>query len=295
MGWATWQTRETMPHHEDRFRGHDGLELYEQYWLPQDGGAAAVVLVHGFIEHSGRYARVAAELNTEGYAVYAMDLRGHGRSAGDRAWVRSFEQYVADLGVFLQRVRRDAPQQPLFLFGHSMGGAIVAQFALEQRPDVCGLVLSAPAVSVGKNVFPVLRRAASLVSRLLPRLRLVRFGSRYLSRDPRVVAHFESDPLVFHGRFPVRTGAEILAAAERIQRHSGERRLPMLILQGTADRAVDPEGNREFYERSASTDKTLRLYEGLYHEPLSEPERDQVVADLIEWLNRRCQSARDSH
>ena len=276
-----------MPHCEDRFEGPDGLNLYQQCWLPQADARAVVLLVHGFIEHSGRYAALAEQLNRHRYAVYALDLRGHGKSEGARALVRSFDEYLADLEVFLERVRRRHPRQPLFLFGHSMGGTIVGLFAATRPVDVQGLVLSAPAAGIGKRVFPILRRLASLVSWLFPGLRLVRLGTGWISRDPQVVEQFRADPLVFHGRFTVRIGAEILRAAQQLQNSAQAIRLPLLILQGTSDRIVDPEGARRLHLRAASKDKTLGLYEGLYHDLFHEPEKQQVTADLIRWLDGR--------
>lgn len=276
-----------MSHHEDRFQAHDGLELFEQWWLPDGEPLAAIVVVHGINEHSGRYGRLAADLNRHGYAVYAMDLRGHGRSGGDRAWIRSFDEYLDDLELLVERVAARQPGKPLFLFGHSMGGAIVAMLGIARPPKVRGLILSAPAVLIAGGVFPVLRRLASLASAVWPTLRLVRMGCRFISRDPAVVEAFRNDPLVFHGRFPVRTGAEILRAANRIQTGMDRLQLPLLILHGTGDFVTDPKGSRLLAADAGSRDKTLRLYGGLYHEVLSEPEREQVLADVLAWLDAR--------
>jgi len=276
-----------MPYCQDSFAAGDGLRLHENCWLPEDGSGGVVIVVHGLNEHSGRYSEVATRLSGHGYAVYAMDLRGHGKSQGARLLVRSFDEYLADLELYLDRVRRREPDRPLFLLGHSMGGAIVALLAITRQPDVRGLVLSVPAVLIGGSVFPLLRRLAPLVSRLFPRLRIMRLGYRMLSRDPQVVEQFKSDPLVYHGRFPVRTGTEILRAAGRIQGQMEALKLPLLLLHGTADRVTDPAGSRRLYARAGSADKTLKLYEGLYHDLLHEPEKDQVTADLIEWLDAR--------
>jgi len=276
-----------MPHQDGRFQGYDGLDLYQQCWLPERESAAVVVPVHGFTEHSGRYADVAEELNRHGYAVYALDLRGHGKSDGQRVFVRSFDEFTADLDLFIEEVRRREPGKPIFLLGHSMGGTIAARLAITGQPEVTGVVLSAPAVRVGKGVFPLLRRLARLASRLFPRLRVVRLGSGWISRDPQVVADFRRDPLVFHGKFPIRIGAEILDAAGHLQDHAASLRLPLLILQGTADRIVDPGGSRILHARACSTDKTLRIYEGLYHDLFHEPEKEQVIANVIEWLDKR--------
>ena len=274
-----------MPHHEDRFSARDGLGLYEQCWLPEREPGAAVVVVHGINEHGGRYARLAEDLNRRGYAVYTMDLRGHGRSDGDRALVRAFDEYLDDVEVLLERVAARQPGKPVFLFGHSMGGTVVALLGIMRPPKVRGLILSAPAVLIAGGVFPVLRRLASLASMVWPTLRLVRLGCRFISRDPAVVEAFKNDPLVFHGRFPVRTGAEILRAAKCVQTGANRLALPLLILHGAGDFVTDPQGSRLLVARAGSADKTLRLYPGLYHEVFSEPEREQGGAVRVACLD----------
>lgn len=267
----------------------DGLSLSVYRWLPEAEPAAGVVLVHGFTEHASRYADAAETLARHEYAVHAMDLRGHGRSEGSRVFVPRFERYLDDLDLLLARARNREHDKPLFLFGHSMGGAIATLYAIDRQPDLAGLVLSAPSVQVGGNVFPLLRRLASLFSWLAPRLRVVRMGFQYLSRDPGVLADFRDDPLVFHGRFPARTGAEILRASRRIQATMDHVRLPLFILHGTGDAVVDPDGSRRLYARAQSPDKTLKLYPGLFHDLLHEPERGEVLADIVSWLDHRTQ------
>jgi len=271
---------------EARFAAHDGLELYEQWWTPSGPPArAAVAVVHGVTEHGGRYARLADDLGRRGYNVHALDLRGHGQSGGQRVWMRRFDELLDDVETWLVRVAAREQGRPLFLFGHSMGGAIVALLAIRRQPKAKGVVLSAPAVLVAGGVFPVLRRLASVVSRIWPTLRFAHLGHRFISRDPAVVAAFRDDPLVYHGRFPVRAGAEILAAAKNIQNEAARLTLPLLVLHGTGDYVTDPRGSRLLVARAGSADKTLRLYSGLYHEILSEPERGQVLADLLAWLD----------
>jgi alpha-beta hydrolase superfamily lysophospholipase len=195
--------------------------------------------------------------------------------------------YLDDVMVFLRYLRGRQPGQPLFLFGHSMGGLIVAWLAVRRDPDVCGLIFSAAAFCVSNQVAPWLQLLAVPASWLLPRMRVVKVRAPALSRDPQAVAQFNSDPLVYHGRMPNRTGAEILRAARRIQGRFESIRLPFLALHGTADVITDPEGSRQVYQRAASTDKTLKLYQGLYHDLFHEPERDRIVADLLDWLGAR--------
>jgi alpha-beta hydrolase superfamily lysophospholipase len=290
LGIAARETAKTMSHHEERFTTPDGLSLYGQRWLPELPAGTVVAVVHGFVEHSGRYARLAEHLNRQGYAVYAMDLRGHGRSEGPRCFVRRFDQYLEDLDLFLDRVAAAEPDKPLFLFGHSMGGLIVAQWAISRparQAAARGLVLSGPALRVGRRLFPLLRHLAWIASLLAPRMPVVRLGWRRISRDPAVVEDFRRDPLVFHGRFPVRTGAEILAAMRSVGRRMERLESPLLILHGTGDCICDVEGSLQLDRRAGSTDKTLRLYNGLYHDLFHEPERAEVLADLLAWLDAR--------
>ena len=276
-----------MLHEEGDFKAHDALELYQQRWLPDGEPVSAVIVVHGFVEHSGRYAPLGAELTRHGHAVYALDLRGHGKSPGRRAFVRSFDEYVADLKAFVTQVRAEQPGKPLFLFGHSMGGAIVTLFAISQQPEIAGMILSAPGLQICDTVFPLLRQLAAFLGRFFPRLRLVKVGFSRISRDPNVIEQVKNDPLFFAGRFPARTASEILHAARRIQAQMELVNVPFLVLHGTGDLLTDPEGSRKLVDRAAATDKTLKLYPNLYHDLLNEPEKEQVIADLIEWLNAR--------
>ena len=245
-----------------------------------------MVIIHGICEHGGRYARLAEALCQAGYAVFVPDLRGHGRSQGDRLAIRRFDDYLDDLELFLD-VARQQVSGPLYLLGHSMGGAIVARLATIRAPRIDGLVLSAPAIRVAGNLFPLLRRLAWLASRLIPRISLLRLGESRLSRDPAVVADFRSDPLVYHGKFPVRTGAEILDAGQQLQAAADRLQLPLLILHGTGDFVTDPGGSKLFHSRASSTDKTLLLYPRLYHDLFHEPEHPKITADLLAWLAER--------
>lgn len=281
------ETSPELTHQEYAFAAGDGLALFGQCWLPPDDRRADVVVVHGFTEHGGRYAPAAGELCRHGYGVHVMDLRGHGRSAGPRCFIRSMDQYLDDLDLFVQQVR-ERSDRPLFLFGHSLGGLIAVAWCITRQPRLQGLALSAPALKLQEDLFPVMRRIARFVGLVFPRLRILRMGYRSISRDPAVVEQFRNDPLVFHGRFPARTGAEIIRSMELAYASFESIRLPLLVMQGTADRVCTPAGSRALCRRAASNDKVLHLYEGLYHEILNEPERDSVLNDWIAWLDKRC-------
>ena len=275
------------PTGEDTISTEDDLRLHTQHWYPSSPPKATVALVHGYAEHCGRYDHVAGAFLDRGAAVYAYDQRGYGRSEGRRAYVSSFEHYLDDLALFLDHVRSHQPDLPLFLFGHSMGGLVVLKYVLERHPSVRGLMLSAPAIEINPDLAPLLRRAAQVLGRLFPTLPTTRSPEGAISRDPKVVEEAQNDPLNYHGRVLARTGAEMLRAGDAVRARLEEVTDPFLVLHGTADTLASPEWSRHLYERAASTDKTIKLYDGLYHETFNEPERAMVLNDLAEWVGDR--------
>jgi alpha-beta hydrolase superfamily lysophospholipase len=280
-----------MNHYEGYFAGHDNLPLFEQAWLPVGPPQATIVHVHGLIEHSGRHAEMAQAMTGEGYAVHAMDLRGHGRSEGPRCDVRSFDDYLLDLDVFFRRVMDRRVDGPVFLMGNSMGGLIATLWAIRRKPNLAGLILSGPLLALSDEIAPRLRHLAPVVSCLWPTLRVVRVPIHLLSRNPQAVETYRNDPHFFSRPITSRAGAEVLAALGHLPREAPSLDLPLLILHGGADRVCSAAGSSMLYEKAASKDKTLRIYEGLYHEVFDEPERAEVLADLAVWLARRAHIA----
>jgi alpha-beta hydrolase superfamily lysophospholipase len=272
---------------EESFPASDGTILFERRWLPVGEPRGEVIIVHGFVEHGGRYKPTAEAIAARGFAVSITDLRGHGRSGGERCWIRSFDEYVDDLDIVFDRARDRSSDKPLFLLGHSLGGLIAVLWCIKHKPSLRGLILSGPALELPDTLFPWIRRLAKVGSALFPRLRLVRMGGRNVSRDQEIVRQFREDPLVFHDRFPVRTGAEIIRAGEIARQRFAEIRVPVLILHGTADRVATVAASRALYEQAESSDKQLCVYDGLYHEVLNEPEREKVRGDLIAWIEAR--------
>lgn len=273
---------------EHSFAGADGRYLFERRWLPAGAARAAVIIVHGYAEHSGRYAHVGQHLAEAGYAAYAFDLRGHGLSDGKRASVRSFGEYLADLRVYVARVRLHAHEAPVFVLGHSMGGCIVALFAAVDAPAVRGVMLSGAVLPGGGVGAQIVARILELFARLAPDLPTIALNASSVSRDEDVVRRYEEDPLVYHGRVRVGLAAAMSRAARRIARDERTIDLPLLIMHGTDDALASPDGSRRLHDRAASLDKTLKLYDGLHHEILNEPEQLQVLADIVVWLDARC-------
>lgn len=265
----------------------DGLRLHVQWWAPGGTSGAVIAVVHGAAEHIGRHQDLAVALNREGYTVVGFDLRGHGRSDGRRLFVRSFDEYLNDTDLFLKHVRDRTGDRPLFLFAHSMGGAIATLFVLTRPSDLDGLILSGPLLKIGDKFSPMTIRIAKSLGRFLPRLPLDRIDPTDLSRDERVVRAYESDPLVHHGWIPAGTAAGGIRAIQHIERYEARLQLPILLLHGTADRLADVEGSKRLHDRASSPDKTLKLYEGFFHEVLNEPGGDTALKAVLSWLGRR--------
>ena len=271
---------------EDTYAARDGRRMFERRWLPAGGAKAVIALVHGYAEHSGRYSYVGERLARAGYAVHALDLRGHGLSDGERAFVASFREYLDDVAEFVVRVRAHGDDAPLVLLGHSMGGLIASLAMVTDRPAVAAVVLSGPALDAGGGQ-RFLPSVVALFARWFPRLGLVRLPADKVSRDTDVVRRYETDPLVYHGRMKAGLLAAAIRAGERITRDDESIAVPLLIQHGSEDALASPEGSARLYARVASLDKTLKMYDGLYHEVYHEPERDGVLDDLIAWLDAR--------
>jgi len=275
-------------HQVGSFRGEGELELFTQSWRPEGPVRAALVVVHGLRDHSSRYAEAAVGLAQEGVAVHAFDLRGHGRSPGERVYIDHFAEYQMDLGRFVAQVRAREPGVPVFLMGHSMGGAIVTSYVLEQRPEVAGVILSAAALQPGRDLSPTLIRVTKRLGDRHPRWRVLKLKPRWFSRDPEVVReNAKTDPLIDRRAAPARTAAELLRTLEQIGASMEQLQVPLLILHGSADRITDPTGSQALHRRAGSPDKTLTLYPGLYHDLLHEPERTVVLAEISDWLVAR--------
>lgn len=259
---------------------------FSQSWHPQGAPRALVVISHGLAEHSGRYGELAARLTARGYAVHALDHRGHGRSEGRRSNIGRFAGVVSDLGELIVRARRDHPGVPTFLLGHSMGGAIALACALEHQAELRGLVLSAPALASNERVPPLRHLLLRLLSRIAPDMGVLNLPAEAVSREPAVVAAYAQDPLVYRGAVPVRTVAELVAAMATFPLRASELHLPVLVQHGTGDLLVPLAACEPIYDRLGDARmRTVKRYDGLYHEVYNEPERDRVIADLLEWLD----------
>jgi alpha-beta hydrolase superfamily lysophospholipase len=282
---------------DSTFQGAGGMTLVAHRWAPAGPGdaaaaapRAAVAIVHGFGEHSGRYGNAVGALTTKGDAVHGFDLRGHGRSSGRRGHVREWADYLDDLGAFIGHLRsQEPPGTPIFLYGHSFGGALVLEYGLRRPEGVAGVVASAPSLVPSGVRSPALEALARALSRVWPTFSLpLPLETAAVSRSPEVVASYRTDALN-HLHISARTAGESLTAFAWIMANASSWRLPLLVIHGGADRIIDPEGSRAFVTAArggGATDVELRVFEGGYHEPHNDIEAERVMADVAAWLER---------
>jgi len=274
-------------YHEDHLTGERGARIFWRSWVPTDA-RAVVVIAHGGAEHGGRYRHVVERLVPDGFAVYAIDHRGHGRSDGRRAQIGRMAYVVADLDRLVSRANEEHPQLPLFLLGHSVGGLIALAYALEHADQLTGLVLSGPVAAV--EAAPIhLRLIAKAASVLTPDAGLLQVDATGVSRDADEVAAYDNDALVYRGKLPARTLQELADTIGRLDGGAQRITLPVLMQLGMADSIVPAPGGEALFGRLGSADKTLHRYEGYFHEIYNEPpgERDRPLDDLAAWLLAR--------
>ena len=276
--------RSMMQHTEGKFTGRNNCNLYRQAWLPDGVPIAVLIVVHGIAEHSGRYSNLVNYFVPKGYAVYSFDLRGHGKSDGIRSYIEHFSYYLDDLKIFYDKVKEENKNSKVFLIGHSMGSTIAVAYALEHQKELNGLIVSGTTLKAGASINPATILIAKILSILLPKMGVTALDANLISRDKAVVDAYRNDPLVYTGKLRARWGTELLKTMNEIQSKMSELSLPVLIMQGTADRISDPSSSKMLFDGVGSRDKTMKLYEGFYHEIFNDPQRQEVFSDMEAWL-----------
>lgn len=265
---------------------YDGLTLHCRAWTPDAPPKGVIMLLHGLGEHLGRYEHVAAALVDAGYAVHAVDHRGHGRSEGKRAYVKSYDEFMRDIAQFRGVVEAAHQGVPFVILGHSMGGNLAMGHVLDHPAGVAGLVLSGPALKIGDDFSPVQLKIFRTIAKVAPGFRPQGLSADAISRDPAVVEAYRNDPLVFTGKISAGLGAALFDAMEQFPARYASLKMPILIVHGTEDQLADIAGSRALEAAAVNAEVTSHYYTGLYHEVFNEPEQQQVLADVITWLDQ---------
>jgi alpha-beta hydrolase superfamily lysophospholipase len=271
-------TEETLSH-------PDGLRIFFRSWRAEGRARGVVVIVPGFNSHSGYYAWVAEQLTASSLAVYAVDLRGRGRSDGERFYVNKFADYVSDVAALVKLAKSREPNLPVFLLGHSAGGVVSCTYTLENQTELAGLICESFAYQVPAPDFAL--AVFKGLSHVAPHAHVLHLKNEDFSRDPKAVQAMNDDPLIAHETQPTQTLAEMVRADERLKNEFPSITLPLLILHGTNDKATKPSGSQFFYDSAGSTDKTLKLYDGAFHDLLNDSDKQKVMADIQGWIDAR--------
>lgn len=275
---------------ESSFKSVDGLTISMRSWQPNAGPARGlVVIVPGFNSHSGYYQWVAGELTADGLAVHAIDLRGRGKSDGERFYVQNFEDYVTDVASFVVLVKQRQPGLPVFMLGHSAGGVVACNYAVDHQAELSGLICESFAYQVPAPDFAL--AVLKGLSHIAPHAHVLRLHNEDFSRDPKVVEFMNNDPLIAHEVQPTQTVAAMVRADERLKKAFADISLPVLIIHGTNDKATRPAGSQYFYDNAGSKDKTLKLYEGHFHDLLNDSGKETVMDDIQHWISERIPKA----
>ena len=269
----------------ERVEGAGGLRIFFRSLRPKQEPRGIVIIVPGFNAHSGYYAWVAEQLVATGLAVYAVDLRGRGNSDGERFYVNDFDDYVSDVASVVALAKSREPDLPLFLLGHSAGGVVSCLYTLEHQPEIAGLICESFAFQLPAPDFVL--AVFKGISHLAPHAHILHLKNETFSRDPNVVQTLNDDPLVGQETQPSQTMAAMVRADERVKQGFPLITLPVLILHGTLDQNAKPTGSQLFYDMAGSADKTLKLYEGSFHDLLNDLDKEVVMADIKDWLNAR--------
>ena len=274
----------TFPVTEEWLDGTGG-RIFTRHWEPEGRPKASLVICHGVNSHGGQYIGAGEEFASRGFAVTALDLRGGGKSDGERFYIESIDEYVSDLSLAIEQARARHPDLPLYLLGHSAGGVTSTTYALDYQERIDGLICESFAFRVFAPNFAL--KLLEGASHVLPHAHVLRLKMEDFSRDPEWVAQLNADPLTLDEVQPVSTVAAFARAGERFEREFGKISLPVLILHGTEDKATRPDGSEQFFNEASSTDKTLKLYEGYYHDLLNDLGRETVFEDIDGWISER--------
>jgi alpha-beta hydrolase superfamily lysophospholipase len=269
---------------ESTFKSSDGLNLFARGWSPKGKPKAVIALIHGIGEHTGRYTHVGTALAEKGYSLLGFDLRGHGRSDGPRGHTPSYHALLDDITVFFEQIEGRYPALPRFLYGHSMGGNLVLNYALRRKSTLHGVIATSPWLKLAFEPPATKVMLGRLMNRIAPGFTMAsELDTKALSRDAVVVTAYENDPLV-HDRISARLFVSMYENGLWALENATEFPLPLLLMQGSADRLDSLDATKEF-AANAGGKVTLKIWEGWFHEIHNEPEKAEVFLAMLDWLD----------
>jgi alpha-beta hydrolase superfamily lysophospholipase len=269
---------------ERSFDGVGGTRIVYDVWTPNTEPLGVVILCHGYAEHARRYDHVAQRFGEAGLITYALDLRGHGRSGGKRVYLKKISEYTDDFHHLVGIATAGHPELKRVVLGHSMGGGVVFTYGVEHPDDYAAMVLSGPAVYAQDAVSSVMIGVANVLGSILPGLPVENLPADAVSRDPEVVAAYEADPLVHHGKLPAGVAKALIGVGSTMPQRAAALTAPLLVVHGGQDKLIPVDGSRQLIECVGSSDVNLKVYPELYHEVFNEPERDVVLDDVVSWI-----------
>ncbi|HSC86209.1 MAG TPA: lysophospholipase [Polyangiaceae bacterium] len=270
---------------EEDFTSAGGVKIHMRAWSPETTPRAVVVICHGVNSHGGQYVWTGEQLSARGFATYAVDLRGRGKSEGERFYVEDIAEYVADVRGLIAIAKQRHPGLPVYLLGHSAGGVVSCTYTLDYASEIAGLICESFAFQVPAPGFVL--SAIKGLSHVAPKLPVLTLHMKDFTRDPAALAILDADPLTKGEVQPAITVAALVRADERLHDSFEQIQLPVFILHGTEDKATVPKGSEYFHAHAGSKDKTLRLYEGHFHDLLNDIGKEGVLDDIVGWINER--------
>lgn len=272
---------------ERTFDGVSGVPIVYDVWTPDTDPTGVVLICHGYAEHARRYDHVAQRFGEAGLLTYALDLRGHGRSGGRRVYLKNIGEYTADFHHLVGLATAAHPELKRVVLGHSMGGGVVFTYGVEHPDDYAAMVLSGPAVYAQDAVSSVMIGVAKVLGSLLPGLPVENLPADAVSRDPDVVAAYEADPLVHHGKLPAGVAKALIGVGQTMPQRAAALTAPLLVVHGGQDKLIPVAGSQRLVDCVGSADVNLKVYPELYHEVFNEPERAVVLDDVTTWIATR--------
>ncbi len=268
----------------------DKTKIFAQKWLSGTNPRAAIIIVHGLGEHSSRYAHIAKMFNDENIAVFSFDHRGHGLSGGSRGDIPSYDTACDDIDELIKKVKTEFPAIPIFLYGHSLGGAIVLNYGLTKNSQINGIICTSPGLGTNDPIPAIQLTLVKFLSRIAPKVTINNgLDVENLSHDQEVIHAYKNDPLV-HPKISTRLALELVTQGQKMIQKADQFKYPLLLLQGEMDHLVNPKLTKQFAEKSSKINIRFIQFPDFYHEMHNELNNEEFLLSIKSWLNEQIQN-----